>query len=137
MPIRRTKMGVLHTRMQLTDVPSEELLSTLKSLVDQGNRLTARIIAYLAEVETRRLHLEAACPSMFEYCTRRLGLSESETFRRLAVARLVRRFPCLLEALASGRIHLSNLVLLRELFTEANVDELVAEASGKTKRQVQ
>ncbi len=55
----------------------------------------------------------------------------------MTAARLARRFPALLDAVASGRIHLSSLVLLRDHLTEANVDEVVAAASGRTKREVE
>jgi hypothetical protein len=74
---------------------------------------------------------------MFVYCTQTLGFSEGVAFRRLAAARLVRRFPALLDAIASGRIHLSNLVLLRRLFTRENLQELIAAAAGKSKREVE
>jgi hypothetical protein len=89
-----------------------------------------------AAVEERRLYLEMAYPSMFEYCLRRLGLSEGAAFRRLTAARLVQRFPALLDAVAYGRIHLCNLVRLRDFFTEGNVEELLSAASGKSKREV-
>ncbi|AKU95583.1 hypothetical protein AKJ09_02247 [Labilithrix luteola] len=116
---------------------NEEILVELKSFVGAESRSLARLIVYLVEIEERRLHLELACSSMFDFCTRRLGFSEGEAFRRLTAARLVRRLPVLLDAIASGRIHLSSLVLLRDLLTETNVDEILAAASGKTKREVE
>src|SRR5690242_832491 len=86
----RTRM--VHTRMRLNDVPNDELLAGLNTLVGEGNRVVAKTIAYLAEVEERRLHLNLACSSMFDFCTRKLRLSEGEAFRRLTAARLVRCF---------------------------------------------
>ncbi|AKU98315.1 hypothetical protein AKJ09_04979 [Labilithrix luteola] len=116
---------------------NEEILVDLKSFVGAERRSLARVVVYLVEIEERRLHLELGCSSMFDFCTRRLGFSEGEAFRRLTAERLVRRLPVLLDAIASGQIHLSNLVLLRDLLTEANVDEIVATAGGKTKREVE
>jgi len=52
-------------------------------LLASSSRTEARIIAHLVAVEERRLHLEAGNRSMFDYCCRRLGLSESEAFHRL------------------------------------------------------
>ncbi|AKV04397.1 hypothetical protein AKJ09_11060 [Labilithrix luteola] len=121
----------------LAEVSNEEILLDVKSFVGAERRSLARVIVYLVEIEERRLHLELACSSMFDFCTRKLGFSEGEAFRRLAAARLVRRLPVLLDAIASGRIHLSSLVLLRDLLTESNVDEIVAAASGKKKREVE
>jgi hypothetical protein len=92
---------------------------------------------HLVEVEDRRLHLKAACSSLFEFCLRRLHMSEGAAFRRINAARLVRRFPSLLGHIESGAVHLSTLVLLRDHFAESNVDEVVAATSGKTKREVE
>ena len=69
--------------MHLTDLPDDELLSSLKTLCGKEHRLTAHIVAYLVEVEKRRIHLTSACSSMFEFCVRRLGMSEGEAFRRI------------------------------------------------------
>ncbi|AKU95728.1 hypothetical protein AKJ09_02392 [Labilithrix luteola] len=121
----------------LATLSNEEILVDLRSFVGAERQSLARVIVYLVEVEERRIHLEVGCSSMFDFCTRRLGFSEREAFRRLTAARLVRRLPVLLDVIASGRIHLSSLVLLRDLLTEANVEEIVAAASGKTKREVE
>jgi hypothetical protein len=40
----------------------------------------AQLLRYLSEVEERRLHLLAACSSMFEFCAKRPGMSEGEAF---------------------------------------------------------
>lgn len=74
---------------------------------------------------------------MFHFCVHKLGMSESEAFRRLTAARLAKHFPQLLAAIGEGRIHLSTVVLLRDLFTESNVDELIATVTGMSKREVE
>ena len=74
---------------------------------------------------------------MFDFCTRRLGMSEGEAFRRINAARIVRRFPDLLLRIERGEIHLSALVLLREHLTDSNWKELVDQACGKSKREVE
>ena|SRR5271165_3614804 len=40
------------------------------------------LLAHLVEEEERRLHLEAACPSMLQFCVLRLGMSEDEACRQ-------------------------------------------------------
>jgi hypothetical protein len=121
----------------LTNLSDEELVSRLEAIRSEDRRLLARLLAHLAEVEERRLHLRTACSSLFDFCVRRLGMSEGAAFRRINGARLVRRFPCLLGSIERGEIHLSTLVLLRDHLTEANFDDLVAAASGKSEREVQ
>jgi hypothetical protein len=74
---------------------NSEVLAGLEFIVRSCRQRTAELVAHLGEVEARRLHLEAACSSMFDYCVRRLGLSEDEACRRIDVARLARRFPAL------------------------------------------
>ncbi len=121
----------------LDRVADGELQSELRRLLANGSRTEARIIAHLAAVEERRLHLEAGSSSLFHYCCARLGLSESEAFHRLTAARLARRFPLIFAMIACREIHLSGVCLLRDFLTPENHRELLADAAGKTKLQVQ
>lgn len=86
---------------QLTD---EQLLTEVHSLVARERQMTARLIASLAELETRGLHLCDGCQSLFTYCTQRLRLSESEAYSRIGAARTARKWPLVLELLADGSI---------------------------------
>src|SRR5215510_10869468 len=121
----------------LSGVSDEELLRGLQEFIATGARVDARVVAHLAEVEERRLHLRAACSSLFNYCLRRLGLSESEAFHRITAARLARRFPVIFELLEARSIHLSALRLLRDHLTLENHGQLLAAACGKSKREVE
>jgi hypothetical protein len=123
--------------MNLSSLSDQELLCGLKQSVVSERGLVARVVAYLAEVESRRLELKAACPSLYEYCVLRLGMSEGEALRRMTAARLVRRFPMILELLERGELHLTSLRLLKNHLTEQNHEELLREACGKTKEQLQ
>jgi 5-methylcytosine-specific restriction endonuclease McrA len=124
-------------RTDLAALTDDALVSRLSTLCAEGHALTARIIVHLIEVEERRLDLRAACTSMFDFCQRRLGMSEGAAFRRITAARLVKRFPTLLERIERGELHLSTLVLIRPHLHEQNVEELVAAVVGKTQRQVE
>src|SRR5579883_2356467 len=123
--------------MKLGDLSDAQLLENLKSLCGQGRAVLARLLAHLVEVEERRLHLEAACPSLFQFCVRALGMSEDEACRRIHVARLARRFPDLLVRIERGELTLSTIALLHDALTEATYEELVEAAAGKTKAEVQ
>ena len=50
--------------MKLEELSNEQLLSGLHGLIGQGRTLLARLLAYLGEVEERRLDLESACSSL-------------------------------------------------------------------------
>ncbi len=123
--------------MKLTDLSDAQLLDGLKTLCGQGRMVLARLLAHLIEVEERRLHLEAACPSMFQFCVQRLGMSEDEACRRIHAARLAGRFPDLLVRIERGELTLSTMALLNDTLTEATYEELVEAAAGKTKAKVQ
>src|SRR4051812_36874230 len=123
--------------MYLTDLTDHELVSRLSALCLEGHALTARMILHLVEVEERRLDLRAACTSMFDFCTRHLGMSDGAAYRRINAARLVKRFPSLFARIEKGEIRLSTLVRLRPHLTEESVDELTAAVAGKTQRQVE
>src|SRR5215470_11295063 len=118
--------------MKLTQLSDVQLLESVKSLVAQGRAVLARLLAHLVEVEERRLHLEAACPSMFQFCVRRLGMSEDEACRRIHAARLARRFPDLLGRIERGDLTLSTIALLHDALTEGTYEDLVGAAAGKT-----
>lgn len=60
--------------MKLDDLSNAELLAGAEAeclMIDQG---VARLLAYLGAIEHQGAHLEAACPSMFDYCTRKLRM---------------------------------------------------------------
>ena len=122
--------------MTLTHLSNEELLISLKSVCFEQRRLLGRLLLHLIEVDARRLHRRSACSSMFDFCTRRLGMSESEACRRIAAAKLVKAFPCLLDYLERGDINLTALLLLRDHFTTDNVHAVVAAVRGRSKREV-
>jgi hypothetical protein len=118
-------------------VSDEKLLRGLKGLVASGAQVDASVVAHLAEVEERRLHLEAATSSLFDYCLRCLGFSEGEAFLRITAARLAKRFPVIFGLLAARTIHLSALRVLRDHLTRENHQALLAAASGKSKKEVE
>jgi hypothetical protein len=97
----------------------------------------ADLLVQVAEIEERRLHSEMAFPTMFAFCVDELGFSEDQTYNRTTVARAARRFPAMLDSLRSGAVHLTGLRLLIRCLTEQNHRDVLAEAAGKSKRQIE
>src|SRR5215471_19885318 len=120
---------------RLEHLSNQELTEGLERVATDVRRSTAELIAYLGEVEERRLHLLAACGSMFEFCVERLGFSEDEACRRIEAARLARRFPALFSPLAEGKLSLSAIALLKPHLDGGNLEELLAGVSGKSVRK--
>src|SRR5678816_54041 len=121
----------------LSTLSDAELVARLETLVKEERRLTAALLLHLAEVEARDIHLRAACSSIYVYCTRVLGMSEDEAFKRIRAARALRNYPVVAEAVAEGRLHLTAVVRLAPHLTEEGAGELVAEASGKSKAEIE
>jgi hypothetical protein len=109
----------------------------VRSLVARERQATAELVAHLAELETRGLHLAAGHGSMFAYCHEGLGLSEHEAYNRIEVARAARRFPVLLELLTAGAVSLTTVRLLAPHLTDANHLEVLHSARGLRKLQVE
>ena len=121
----------------LEAMSDREVVERLEELLREERRLTAAVLVHLGEVEARRLYLPAACSSMFVYCTRVLAMSEDQALKRIQAARAMRRFPAVAAAVESGRLHLSGVVRLAPHLTADNVEALVADASGKSKAEIE
>ena len=114
-----------------------ELVSCFATLVAQDRTTAAELLAVMGEVDDRRLYLPAGYPSMLAWCVGEFRMSEDVAFNRIRAARTARQFPALLVALADGRLHLTAMLLLTPWLTHDNVEELMTEATHKTKREVE
>jgi hypothetical protein len=118
----------------LTDA---ELIVELKRLVCCEREMTVALIVHLVEFDTRRLYLGAGFSSLYMYCREVLRLSEYESYHRIKAARAARRFPIILDKLGEASLTLTTVRLLAPHLTRENYQDLIAWASGKSKRQVE
>jgi len=123
--------------MKLEDLSDEELLARLRAHVGRGNIWLVHLLVYLAELDERRLFAEHACTSTWDFCVRKLAMSEGEATRRIAAARVIRDFPIARTYLERGAIHLCAIYALHKHLTGDNHEELLREAMGKTTRAVE
>ncbi len=84
-----------------------DLLNQLKAAVKDERKLLVQILEYLREVERRKLYLQMAYPSLFEFCVRYLNYSESAAYRRIQAVRLSSEIPAITEKLAKGTLNLT------------------------------
>jgi 5-methylcytosine-specific restriction endonuclease McrA len=121
----------------------DELLSKLDGFAACDRRLNAEIVAHLAEVDMRKLHLDQGYASLYVYANERLGFSEDQAYKRARVAKLVHDFPEVLDHLESGELTLSSAVVLAPHLAascdeeEGEGDALIEQARGMSKRQVE
>ena len=121
---------------RLAHLSDSELLTRTHDLAGRANQLLAALLDHLAEVETRGLHRQRACSSLYTYCIYELRFSEDAAARRSSAARLARRFPAILPAVAAGEIHLTGLLMLGPHLTEENHLQLLSLAKFRTKKEI-
>jgi hypothetical protein len=121
----------------LTGRSDAEIVARLKCLLNRERDDTAEIVAHLAELDTRDMHLREGYTSLFVYCRDALGLSEGEAYNRIEVARAARRFPVIFEMLATGAVHLTTVRRLAPHLTPDNHRKVLESARGKRKTEVE
>jgi hypothetical protein len=124
------------TSTRLAVISDAELLATTQRLAGTSNQVFAALLEHLAEVDARGLHRTRACSSLYTYCIYELRFSEDAAARRSAAAKLVRRFPAILGAVAAGEIHLTGLLMLAQHLTEENHLEVLGRAKFRTKKEL-
>ncbi len=121
----------------VVQLSNQELLARVKRLADREREATASLIAHLAELDERRLYLAEGYSSLFTYCTQELHLSEHAAYGRIEAARIIRKFPVILEMLEQGSMNLTTVCLLVGHLTPDNHREVLDAARHKSKRQVE
>ena len=122
---------------KLEGLSTEELDRSVEDLLRAEKRNVAYVIAHIAEMSKRRGYLERGYKNLFEYCTRRLNLSEGSVARRIQVANISRQFPQILVAVAENRLSLTVAGLLAPVLTEENVERLLSDCQGMSSREVE
>jgi 5-methylcytosine-specific restriction endonuclease McrA len=120
-----------------TDFSDRDLLVELERAAACERHATARLIALLMEVDSRKLYAGQGYSSLFTYCVQKLHLSEHAAYLRIEAARAARRFPTVVDRLAVGSLHLSAVSLLAPHLTAENHVVLLDSATHKSKRDVE
>ena len=111
-----------------------EVVGDLDDLADTDRKTGAGIVAHLVVVKERSIHLDMAYSSIVDYCVDRLGCSSDVAYKRAAAVKVAEAHPEVLAWLADGDITASGLVVLAP---HRDDKELVFQARGQTKRQIQ
>ena len=119
------------------DLSDRDLLTHIARAAEAERHATAQLIALLAELDTRRLYLGEGFSSLFTYCTQALHFAEHAAYNQIEAARAVRRYPIILELLATGAITLAAVRLLAPHLTAENHRDVLARARQKSKREVE
>jgi len=121
---------------QRSHLSEDSLHASAVTHTGRAARANAHLLADLAEIEERKLHLKLGHGSMVAYCVAELGHSEQEAYQRIGVARLARRFPVIFEMIADGRQTLSSIKLLACRLSPETADHLLVASAHRTKSEI-
>jgi len=112
----------------LKDRSNQQLLDGAKHLTGRHRTVTAHLVAHLAEIYARKLHVAERFSYLGDYCVAALGMSEDEGHRRAHAAALAYKYPMILDMLFEGSIHLSTLRIIGKCLTSQNYRRVLEEA---------
>ena len=123
--------------VSLGRLSDNDLVRSLETLIGRERDVAAQVVAHIAELDTREIHLREGFGSLYLYCRDALRLSEWEAYARISVARAARSFPLILDLLADGSVHLTAVKLLAPHLRPENHRDVLESARGKTKLEIQ
>jgi 5-methylcytosine-specific restriction endonuclease McrA len=115
----------------------DQLLACIERFAEEERDRLPFFLACLGEADRRRLPEERGYTSTFDYCVRRLKLSEDESYRRIHAARAAASRPELLSALAGGHLSLSAVSKIAPHVRRVDAPEIIARAEGKSTRELE
>ncbi|MGZ3771263.1 MAG: HNH endonuclease [Bdellovibrio sp.] len=132
----------------LSKISNSDLEFRLKNLVANERKLLHVILEHIREVDVRKIYLERAYSSLYEYLVKELRYSGSAAMRRLEAARLLKDVPILAKKIQEGSLNLSQIGELSRVLKEkektfgikvscAQKEELVSIITGKTTQETQ
>ena len=95
--------------MVLRTLSNTELMNRFGKLVQTERKITHLVLECISEIDIRKIYLERAYPSLFEFLTKAFGYSPSAAARRIESARLLREVPEIASKIEEGSLNLSQL----------------------------
>lgn len=109
----------------------------LERFVEEERERLHEFLALLAELDRRANSLRhRGYASTFDYCVRRLKLSEDESYRRITAARATVIRPEILSAISEGRLTLSAVSRIAPHVRRPDAPEIISRVEGKSARQI-
>lgn len=134
--------------MNIARLPTPELLDRTRHLVQEELRIGLEVLTHLREIERRRLYLELGHSSLFVFCLRELGYSESQAQLRIDAMRAIRETPEIEAKLRTGELNVTAVVKVQRFLRQekkmraknyslSDRAKLFSETSGKSVREVE
>ncbi len=95
--------------MDLRHLSNTELMNRFDKLVQTERKITHLVLECISEIDLRKIYLERAYSSLFDYLVKAFGYSPSAAVRRIESARLLREVPEIAIRIEGGSLNLSQL----------------------------
>ncbi len=130
----------------LKTLSDSDLLSAIKTKVQDERRISIEVLWHLREVESRRLYCGRS--SLYEYCVQVLGYSKAAAHRRVSSMRALKQNPELETPLSTGALSMSAVTKVQTFFRQekfqndriysvAEKKDLFASFEGKSEQQIE
>ena len=123
--------------IELMTVGDAVILSGFKTLCKNERELQSNFLAYLNEVEIRKLFAGEGYSSLCGFLIKHLNYSESTALKRIQVARTARRFPLIYYLLADAKVSLSSVERVAPHLNESNSERILNSIIHKSVREVE
>jgi hypothetical protein len=123
--------------LSLELLEARRLRDELKRFLRTEQSAMADFLVALADFDARRGWEPLGHANLFAFLQGDLGLSRSGTYWRLSAARLVQRFPEVIEPLRDGRLCMSTTAELAKVLTAENRSEVLPRYFGLSAREAQ
>jgi hypothetical protein len=104
-----TFTSVAEVKMRIQSLSNSELMARFGKLVQTERKITHLVLECIAEIDARKIYLERAYPSLYDFMVKEFGYSPSAAMRRIESARLLRDIPEMSEKIEAGALNLSQL----------------------------
>ena len=101
-------------KVVISRLSNQDLMGRFGQLVQTERKITGLVLECIIEIDRRKIYLEKAYPSLFEFLVKEFGYSPSSAMRRIESARLLREIPEMSEKIKSGAINLSQLAKVQQ-----------------------
>ena len=109
--------------MELRTLSNTDLMNRFSKLVQTERKITHLVLECISEIDLRKIYLERAYPSLFEYLVKVFGYSPSAAARRIESARLLREVPEIASKLEDGSLNLSQLSQVQQAIRSTQKQE--------------
>lgn len=128
--------------INLTNASPYPLHEKMLQLVKEERRLTGLVIENLQNISNQNIHLVMGYSSLFDYCTRALGYSESCAYRRISAVRVSNDIPEIKKKLDQGTLTLTTVSMAQTLFRKTKLSpeqkrDVISKIEHKSKLQTE